>query len=223
MQCCIFFLKVNITSYIYVSQDWVFIHHNLAQSISSVTEKEVVTSSTSLKQSSNRCSREGRNPATLNWSMVHQAHCVSCLKSPGEKSNTDWGANGLQVDREKKPWHTTTTVTTADNLPACWFPVHRLSHPLILGLYLPCVWFYARTLSLALREQPSRIRNSTTSSRPYSAARWNAVLSIFERKQRNTVQERLRKQKIRSSAASNIIMPCAITQSTGRKSAALQK
>lgn len=93
------------TAYICVSQDWVFIYHNLAQNISSVTEKEVVTSSTSLKQSSNRCSREGRNPASLTGARS------------GEKSNRDWGANDLQVDREEKPWHTTTTVTTADSLP----------------------------------------------------------------------------------------------------------
>lgn len=115
MQCCIFFLKVNITSYIYVSQDWVLIHHNLAQSISSVTEKEVVTSGASLKQPSNRCSRKGRNLA-----MEHGPPGSLCIlsKKSWKEIQMDWRANGLQVVREEKPCHTTAIVTTTDNLPS---------------------------------------------------------------------------------------------------------
>lgn len=161
-----------------------------------MTEKEIVISSTSLKQSSNRCSREWRNPATLNWSTVHQARAISCLKSPEEKSSMGQGANGLQVGREEP--HNHNHMTTHNHSYKCWqlacmslvwYRVSWLSYPLILGFYLPCVWFHAHTLSLALWEQPSRIRNSTTSSCPYSAARWNAVLSIFERKQKYSLRK----------------------------------
>lgn len=194
----------------YVSLDWVFIQDSFAQSIPRVTEEEVVTSSNSLKQSCNRSSREARNPATLNHSMAHLAGHLSAWKVLERNPARTEAQMGCRWMRKKSP-DIPQPGTTTDNLHWPHLVSHAwLSHPLILGLYIPL--FLCSYLVFSIVRTTLANQELHHFQLPILCSQVKRCLvHLWKETERNAFQASLRKHKITSCAASNTIMPLAIT------------